>query len=389
MQHWYDNPALHVELQNLHDRCAHRPDLVRVRRVHVHVMNQLRSRLLQERICKRIDYCGSAHHDVQIGANVEFDVLLVIDGDGLNVVTSPYPDNFYLRAYKRFLWGIDERLKPFLDEKEEHLIIPEKVGNFYFSAISQIVKDLSLQHDIRLSLNGSMIQMICEENGRDLYRANLIPCFEESESWLNERKRQFISKPIKGRYHFAKQEFVWRQCFAAEENEFFAKLDKIGPTDCRKKLLRIFHVLRQTHPVLRQLSSYHFKAAIYILTSKDETVKYWNDICLIHRFMDILSLIEACLCKGHMMHPILGDDVNLLQNVSPDASQRLRLTLRRMLNCELVFRSVLNSRSGNTMSRSLSNNDVMHVSKWSHDHAMCASCQQAELVSSQSSCLIQ
>ena len=386
--HWYDNPALHLELQRFHEKCAYRPELSRVRRVHVHVMNQIRSRLLQERICKRIDYCGSAHHDVQIGAKIEFDVLLVIDGGGLNVVTSPYPDNFYLRAYKRFLWGIDERYRQFLDEREEHLIIPEKVGSTVFHAISHIVKDLALQYRLQLSLSGSVVQIVARDNGVELYRVNVIPCFEESESWLSERKRQFISRPIKGRNHFAKQELVWRQCFAAEENEFFAKLEKIGATDCRKKLLRVFHVLRQTQATLRQLSSYHFKSAIYVLSLQHEALHYWDELNILHRFMDVLKFLDNCLAKCHMTHPMLGDDVNLVQNISDDTSQRLRVTIRRMLSCELTFRDVLSVRVSG-MSRSLSHNDVMLVNKWSHDPAMCAMCKQAELPANQSSCVIQ
>ena len=376
----------------------------RVRKLFNHVMTQVKSRLLQEKICKRVEQAGSAFYDVQVGKDVmEFDALLIIDAGGLSIVpSSAHADSFYLMVYKRFFFGIDHKYLPYMDEKEENMVVPERVGNTIFQTLTKILGHLALSTTTKLQQVGSVVQLTMLENGQPLYFVNFIPCFEEAETWLTDTKRQFISKPLKHRQHFAKSDLIWRQCFSQEENEFFEKVRRFGETDCRKALLRVCYAVRATHRVLRHFSTYHFKSVIYAQSQQHSSASHWHSRFLAPRLADVFRQLETCCVSGQMPHPVIGSDVDLLEHMSSDVIKQAVVTLRRLRTCRLSFEETVKkageiSAKTSKMHRSLSvdagfynsGRDVMFGTSKSHDQTVCFDCRKAEQMESESSCSIQ
>ena len=402
---WAQKPSVNHHLLSAHERImtSQVRSKTRVRKLYNHVMTQIKSRLLQEKVCRRVDQAGSALYDVQIGADVTvFDALLIMDASGLSIVPSTTnPDCFYLIVYKRFFFGIDEKYLPYMDEKEENMVVPDRVGNMVFKTLAKILTHLALQNTTRLSQQGSVVTLNMLEGGQPLYCVNFIPCFEETETWLTDAKRQFISKPLRHRRHLAKSELIWRQCFSQEEAVFFETLHRVGESDCRKALLRLCYAIRASHRTLRHFSTYHFKSIIYTQSQTHSAAVYWHMRELPARLLDVFRNLETCCVSGQMPHPVLGSDVNLLDHVSTEVMRQAVMSLRRLRTCKLSFEEAVRaagdiSTRTSQLHRSLSadagfynfSRDVTSFGK-SHDQDTCAECKRAELEENQSSCIVQ
>ena len=165
-----------------------------------------------------------------------------------------------------------------------------------------------------------------------IYSVDMVPTIEISGKY-------YIAKPIKKRK--PNGQLAWRQSFSLMEKERLATIDVNN--GCRKQVLRVLKAIRnRDHGGVGQLSSYHFKTALFRKTDELRDPAQWRSECLGERLMDVISQLEKELGKAVMPHYFLPA-VNLLDGMKEQAILNVRNRLKHLKNSEQKMTRLLQS----------------------------------------------
>lgn len=329
---WHEDSDTLEGLRRFHLTMAREPDYQYYKDMNHTLISDIRDALKADHLCKYVEFTGSAYEGVQIGPDVEFDVMFIMDGS--NIEKSPSVDGYlHLSRSDHFSWGSNSN--KVLDKIScSDALSPDGVIEVFFGYLQKVVNKLNFvrhgkTYEILLRRHGPAIQMDVEEvvdyDRKLCYSVDMVPAFKLHDGTL------CVAKPFKGdelpldieNHDFVKQ--AWRISTSLQEKEKLIHCDRFD-NGCRKQVLRIMKAFLQQNTELKKLTSFHMKTILLYLMDYQSD---WSQASMALRVVDMLYRLEKCLENKFMEHFFIPN-INLLQNVKDEALQNMYYNIQNI-----------------------------------------------------------
>lgn len=318
-QPWYNKSTLDSILIYYYNANAKNPyeEMKKVKPEFIKDINLLETRLRGLGWCKKVEYTGSSYEGLKISEDgLEFDVMFVIDGTGLELVPVKGQE-----GYTNF--KASTKALPMLQKSANFtgLLSPTKVNAKFFGTVTKWKNDVDpTGQRMKLRNHGPATQMdVFNGTKKVWYSVDLVPAVEIKDAG---EVKLYIPKPLKN------VQTTWRRSFSREEKRILKTLDQ--GNGCRRKVARVIKAMFKGEPTLRPFTSYYIKTTL-LLTVQSFPDMSWKTSDVTERVLDVLGAIEFYLKQRYLPHyfiPSINLLVDMKEHVKLNMLKRVR-SLRR------------------------------------------------------------
>eukprot|EP00918_Siedleckia_nematoides_P068284 GHVU01148740.1.p1 GENE.GHVU01148740.1~~GHVU01148740.1.p1 ORF type:complete len:355 (+),score=26.69 GHVU01148740.1:31-1065(+) len=338
---WHTSQDVLRSLEEFQRRYARfHPDLQSTKQTHNAIITEIRDYIKSQECelkIKRLEFVGSAYGGVQIDdGEIEFDVLIILDGSGLHA-ESTVLDGYFLLEQSTALEAQSYN-RPRYDPYGK--ISAQKMSDAFRGDLQRCLNKLPhLENRIKLIQHGTVAtQMYVYKEGhpcygKPWYKVDMVPCIEIGAN-------RFVAKPLNDDSvvpNVPDVSSIWRQSFSVEEKELFSSLDG-GDNGTRKVILRILKAMRKKDATLQGLTSYHLKTAL-ILENRSSPSS-WNPGNLVPKMMAVMKRLEDSLANGYLPNAFC-QGINLLKSISPATRNNIQMRLKGLRNSQVRFEAII------------------------------------------------
>ncbi|XP_057302143.1 cyclic GMP-AMP synthase-like [Hydractinia symbiolongicarpus] len=311
-EEWHSKETVINQLIHFHKKLAKTPNLEEAKKQNNAHIDDLKSFLKKEGLCKYVDYTGSAYEGVKTTeGELEFDIMFVADGNDLEFTPLPTEDGY---VYIHNKTGLSS-LSKFAD-KNNNQLLPKRFLEKFYSVVDKFIDKHKYRGIMKLRNHGPAVQMdVMHKDGRLWYSVDMVPAVETR---CSHDVLRYVAKPLDD------DEATWRQSFSKEEKKFLQNLDKNN--SCHRQVLRILKTLCKRDSTLMTLNSYLLKTVLF--HSVQHLELSWRSSDVEKRVFSMLGIIENYITKKRLPHFYLPT-VNLIHDFEP---QQVRCICNRLKN---------------------------------------------------------
>lgn len=166
------------QLFKFYDKFAKTPtkEINKAKVKHEIYMKMLEVELKEEGWCKKLEYTGSSYEGLKITEDgLEFDVMFVIDGKGLETSLIPNREGYCNLHMQE--GAVSKLFASF--GNQEGMLMPKKMISEFFSVLQRTINKLKYEKLFKLRIHGPAVQMdVNDDKGNFWYSVDLVPSVE-------------------------------------------------------------------------------------------------------------------------------------------------------------------------------------------------------------------
>lgn len=319
---WHWKPELNGVVEKYYQKFGKQPDSAEAKQQLLKYLDIIRKYLEQQGVpCQGFQFVGSTYEGLKVDDGLEFDVFVILDGHGFDVLQGPSPDYNFIKPRP----GIERgyfRSSIVNDNVSAEKLTRKFQG--YMAKLNSTSIDINKEVVPRFRTHGPAIQMDVSRYGRFWFSVDLVPTYAIDGSF-------YVAKP------HGHERSAWLHSFSVEMKQKLEVIDRDNGR--RKQVLRTLKVMCHRESTLKSLSSHHLKMLLFSYL-EDNICKTWKPDQLGLRLLDLIKRLQNYLDSGHYPHFFLPL-INMIDRLATITRENMARRLEKLYNSETAFMKVV------------------------------------------------